>query len=129
VLTVPIKSVTTRLPKKPDDKAGKSGASSTTNTSPATGTNSAKPNEGRKPGEAPKPIEVVFIVDGDHAKMVPVKRGISDDSWVEITEGLQEGQEVVSGGYKAINRELEDGKKIKKGPPIEDEKEKEKENP
>jgi len=27
---------------------------------------------------------------------------------------LQEGQEVVSGGYKAISRELETGKKIKK---------------
>jgi hypothetical protein len=33
---------------------------------------------------------------------------------------------VVSGGYKAINRELEDGKKIKKGVPVEDEKDKEK---
>jgi HlyD family secretion protein len=47
--------------------------------------------------------------------MAPVKRGISDDSYVEITEGLKEGQEVVSGGYKAISRELEDAKKIKLG--------------
>ena len=43
-----------------------------------------------------------------------MKRGISDDAYVEITEGLREDQEVVSGGYKAINRELEDEKKIKK---------------
>jgi len=41
---------------------------------------------------------------------------------------LQEGQEVVSGGYRAISRDLEDGKKIKKGPPPgEKDKEKEKE--
>jgi HlyD family secretion protein len=33
---------------------------------------------------------------------------------VEITEGLTEGQEAVSGTYKAINRELEDGKRIKR---------------
>ena len=46
--------------------------------------------------------------------MLEVSRGISDDAYVEITSGLKEGQEVVSGGYKAINRELEDGKKIKK---------------
>jgi HlyD family secretion protein len=32
-----------------------------------------------------------------------------------VVEGVQEGQEVVSGGFKAISRELEDGKKIKKG--------------
>jgi HlyD family secretion protein len=62
--------------------------------------------------ESQKPIEVVFVVEGDHVKMVPVKRGISDDSYVEITEGLSEGVEVISGGYKSINRELEEAKKI-----------------
>lgn len=46
---------------------------------------------------------------------MPVKIGISDDSYWEITEGLKEGQEVISGGYKAISRELEDGKKVHKG--------------
>ena len=55
-------------------------------------------------------------MEGDHAKMVPVKIGISDDNYWEITEGVTEGQEVVSGGFKAITRELEDGTKIRKGP-------------
>ena len=59
---------------------------------------------------------MVFVLEGDHAKMVPVKIGISDDNYWEITEGLTEGQEVVSGSFKAITRELEDGKKIRKGP-------------
>jgi HlyD family secretion protein len=54
--------------------------------------------------------------------MKPVKRGISDDNYVEITEGAEEGQEVISGGYKAINRELEDGRKIKRGEPGKDKK-------
>jgi HlyD family secretion protein len=128
VLTVPIQSVTTRLPKKPDnDKKSKSSntnsspkaetasGSAATNSSATSRTNSNKSGETKKPGEAPKPIEVVFLMDHDRVKMVPVKRGISDDAYVEITEGLQEEQEVVSGGYKAINRELEDGKKVKKG--------------
>ena len=57
----------------------------------------------------------MFVVEGDHVKMVPVKIGISDDSYMEIIDGLTEGQEVVSAGYKAISRELEEGKKIKKG--------------
>jgi HlyD family secretion protein len=47
-----------------------------------------------------------------------IKRGISDEAYTEITEGLTEGQEVVSGGYKAINRELADGKAVKVGPAI-----------
>jgi hypothetical protein len=84
------------------------------------GTNSAsaqvRTNETRKPGEPPKPIEVVFLNDSGKAKMAKILRGISDDAYMEITEGLEENQEVVSGGYKAINRELEDGKKIKIGP-------------
>jgi HlyD family secretion protein len=107
VLSVPIQCVTTRLPDTNNAAGG-------TNSSPATniassGTNSAV---SKKPDEPPKPIEVVFVVEGDHVKKVPVKRGISDDNYVEITDGLKEGQEVVSGGYKAINRDLEEGKKV-----------------
>ena len=129
VLTVPIQSVTTRIPKKPKkDKKSRdaqktNSPSETTNLAVLTATNStagsrtnfSKSGESKKPGDAPKPIEVVFALEGDHVKMVPVKRGISDDAYVEITEGLKEEQEIISGGYKAINRELEDGKKIKKG--------------
>jgi HlyD family secretion protein len=131
VLTVPIASVTTRLPKSTNSmaKAGGTNAVVTTNAATtnvmaanvaatnATGAPTNALSGGRKPGDAPKPIEVVFIKDGEVARMVPVKRGISDDSHVEILEGLKEGQEVVSGGYKAISRDLEDGKKIKVGPP------------
>ena len=47
---------------------------------------------------------------------VPVKIGICDDNYWEITDGLTNGQEIVSGGYRAISRDLDDGKKIKKGP-------------
>ena len=132
VLAVPIASVTTRLPKDKDKKeqgklsgvaqaAGTNVSGVKTNSlasvtnSPATdGTNVVKGD--KKSKEAPKPIEVVFLLDGDHAKMVPVKIGISDDSHWEILEGLQDGQEVVSGGYRAISRDLEDGKKVRKGP-------------
>ena len=78
------------------------------------GTNA--PKAATKSKEAVKQVEVVFVVEGDHVKMVPVKIGISDDNYWEIIDGLKEGQEVVSGNFKAITRELEDGKKIRKGP-------------
>jgi len=134
VLTVPIASVTTRLPKDKSDKTRKGDGKNelTVNASTnATATNSStsstnalaldsgtNANKGdKKSKESAKPIEVVFVADGDHAKMVPIKIGISDDSYWEIVEGLKEGDEVVSGGYRAIGRDLEDGKKIKKGVP------------
>lgn len=110
VLCVPIQSVTTRMPKGvagKDDKPAKSDAKE------AYGNGDKGGPAGKKKDEPPKPIEVIFQRDGETVKQVPVKRGISDDSFVEIIEGVTEGAEVISGGFKAINRELEDGKKVK----------------
>jgi HlyD family secretion protein len=114
VITVPTQSVTTRMP---DEKAGKKTAgkadSSATNVASASAANATNAATGRKANEPPKPIEVVFLVRDGKSTLAPVKRGISDDSYVEILEGLEEGQEVVSGGYKAIARDLKDGGLIK----------------
>ena len=98
VLSVPIQSVTTRLPK------------AATNTTSLVATN-------RKASESARAIEVVFLAEQDRVRMAPVKRGISDDDYTEILDGLKEGQEVISGGYKAISRDLEDGRRIKRGAP------------
>jgi HlyD family secretion protein len=105
VLCVPIQSVTTRVPKKDKEKKEKEAEEK-----PA-------PAEAKRKNENNKPSEIVFVLGSEFVKVKPVKRGISDDSYVEILEGVEEGQEVVSGSYKAINRELEDGRKIKKGDP------------
>ena len=94
VLAVPIQSVTTRLP---------------------VGGVVAKSADG-KPAEPVKPEEVVFALEGDHVKKVPVKTGISDSDFFEIVSGLSEGQQIVAGGYKAISKDLEDGKKVQVGP-------------
>ena len=128
VLSVPIASVTARLPipnKLGADPASTNSAAARTNStstnalastnSPA-GTNIVKSD--KKSKEAPKQVDCVFVVDGDHVKMVPVKIGISDDNYWEVTDGLKEGEEVVSGGYHAISHDLEDGKKIVKGKAI-----------
>jgi HlyD family secretion protein len=101
-LTVPIQSVTSRAPKAEMKEApsdGQSGAMV------ASGTQRVK-NEN-------KPREIVFVVENGAVKAVPVKRGISSDQYTEILEGLSEGAQVVSGSYKAINRELEDGTKVR----------------
>lgn len=56
-----------------------------------------------------KPKEVVFLINGGNAKMMVVETGISDDNYLQIKKGIEEGDEVVSGSYRAISRELEDG--------------------
>ena len=98
VLAVPIQSVTTRLPK------GSAKPTATTEATPP-------PRDGR-PAKGVKPIEVVFAKEGDAAKMIPVKTGISDNDYFEIISGVNEGQEIIAGGYKAISKDLEDGKKV-----------------
>ncbi len=53
-----------------------------------------------------KQIEVVFIAEEGVAKQVKVVPGIQDSKYIEITEGLEENQEVISGPYSAISRKL-----------------------
>src|SRR5262249_52900632 len=103
VLCVPIQSVTTRIP-KPAQTNVTTHSSFEAVAASAPPTNPPPATKERKPGEPNKPIEAVFLTEGEHVRMVPVKRGISDDDYIEILEGLNEGQEVVSGGYKAISR-------------------------
>jgi HlyD family secretion protein len=123
-LTVPIAAVTTRLP-KPANTGTNSPSGARTNSTLSTTTNSPVATNApassnslaseKKSKEAVKPMEVVFVVEGDQAKQKPVKLGVSDADYYEIVEGLSEDQEVVIGNYKAVNKELEDGKKIIKG--------------
>lgn len=108
VLCVPIQSVTTRLPKEAHAKGETKSDPKVDN-----GNGDKSGSVGKKKDEPLKPIEVIFQRDGETVKQVPVKRGISDDSFVEIIEGVTENAEVISGGFKAINRELEDGKLVK----------------
>jgi HlyD family secretion protein len=60
------------------------------------------------------PIEVVFKLVNDTLALVPVTTGIQDDSYIEITKGLNVGDEVITGPYSAISRKLEPGDEIEK---------------
>jgi len=103
VLSVPIQSVTTRAPKMEVKTGQTDGQSGMVMTS----------GQSQKTKNENKPKEIVFVVDNGVVKAVPVKRGIASDQYVEIVDGVSEGAQVVSGSYKAINRELEDGAKVR----------------
>ena len=88
VLCIPIQSVTTREEKSDDD------------------------DDKKKEDVAIN--EVVFVMSADTVKMVKVKTGIQDDEYIEILEGLEEGDEIVEGPYSAISRKLEEGTEVRK---------------
>jgi HlyD family secretion protein len=113
VLAVPIASVTTRVIKRANG-AGTNNLARAGNTNQNTTTNLT--TGGKSNAENAKPVDVVFVVQGDQAKVAPVQIGISDDNYWEITDGLKEGQEIVTGGYEAVSRDLDDGKKITRSP-------------
>jgi HlyD family secretion protein len=101
VLAVPIQSVTVRAPKEEKKVEG-----------PAEGEARLDVKQAKKK-EEDKLEEVVFVVAEGKVKTLKVKRGLSDDAYVEVTGEKLEGAEVVSGPFKAINRDLENDSSVK----------------
>ena len=93
VISVPIQSVTARsdfnMEQKKDEEE--------------TETVSASNNKTDK-----KIQEIVFIIEKSKAKKLNVETGISDDNYIQIKSGLSGKEDVVSGSYRAISRELND---------------------
>jgi HlyD family secretion protein len=58
-----------------------------------------------------KELEGVFVRDGERVRFRPVKVGITGETDVEVLEGLQEGEELVTGSYKVL-RTLRDWDKV-----------------
>ena len=102
ILTVPIQAVTTR-----SDSTGKSVGSRR---------NQDKNTEGDK--EAKEVVtdikEYVFLYEDGNTKMVSVKSGIQDNTNIQILEGLEDGQEIIIGPYRAVSRTLKNGEAVEK---------------
>ncbi|WP_205500748.1 efflux RND transporter periplasmic adaptor subunit [Rufibacter psychrotolerans] len=95
VLSVPLAAVTTRAKDKPNAKAG--------------ATDSFQQEEDKPVRAEDRPDEVVFVHEGGKVKMVKVTTGISDFDNIEILSGLKQGQEVVSGPFRAVSKQLKNG--------------------
>jgi HlyD family secretion protein len=64
---------------------------------------------------AQKDEEGVYAVENSRVKFQPVGKGITGGMMIEITSGLQEGQDIVTGPYASL-RDLKDGVLIKTEP-------------
>jgi HlyD family secretion protein len=104
VLAVPLQAVTIKKPEKEDREETK------------------EKEEDEAVGQSPKPKtnalepqEIVYILNPDMTvQSVPVKTGISDDTHIEIKEGLKKGQEIVTGPYSVITKKLKNGMQVAK---------------
>lgn len=57
-------------------------------------------------------ITVVFVESGGKAEIRAVKTGIQDDSYIEILEGLEDGDRVISGPYDIVSQRLLPGDEV-----------------
>lgn len=57
-------------------------------------------------------VQVVFVVEDGVAHAKQVKTGIQSDTHIELLEGVDAGEQVVTGSYRAISRDLKDGAKV-----------------
>jgi HlyD family secretion protein len=103
IFTVPIQSVTTRTVKKMEGPMPEGGSDQ----------NVTQASQQKQKKDFEKPESVIFVIENNVSKLIKVKTGISDDKFIEIVSGLNGNEDVVSGSYRAINRELEDGKAVK----------------
>ncbi len=98
VLSIPIQALTvrTRADLAPKDDKGSVQAASV-------------PADASKQKEE---VQGVFVIRNKKAIFVPVETGISGTTDIEVTKGLQDGDEVITGSYKVL-RTLKPGTNVK----------------
>jgi HlyD family secretion protein len=70
-------------------------------------------------------FECVFVKIGEEAKLRVITTGIQDDSSIEITSGLSEGDLVITGPYNTVTKTLNNGDKVEEKSLEEDKKDSE----
>lgn len=99
VVSVPIAAVTTRNGDAAEKKEGENGDNNGSD-------KKVKKEEVIK--------EVVFVANDGKAEMKEVKTGISDFENIEIVSGLKEGDQIISGPYIAVSKNLKVGDLVEK---------------
>jgi len=98
VFSVPIQSVTAR----------------NNNEVPKTEAENSNENASKKKEVTSEKLkEIVFVVKDNKVKTLNVTTGISDDNYIEIKSGLSGNEDVVTGPYKAISKDLQNGSTVK----------------
>src|SRR5699024_8727054 len=109
VVAIPIQAVTVRDFAK-DEKNPEGNKSDSTGTEAQKDTASAEDDFQVAPREDLR--KVVFVVEAGEASRRAVETGISDNTHIQLSSGVEEGEEIVIGSYRVLSKELADGDKI-----------------
>ena len=101
-LSVPIQALTVRT--RADLEQKDIGKGSVQAASPVT--------DASKPKDKKEEITGVFVIRNKKAEFVPVETGIAGTTDIEVTEGLRDGDEVITGSYKIL-RTIKPGTSVK----------------
>lgn len=107
VVSVPIQAVTVR-----DFAVDAAESDSLDSDSTAAETNSGEALRSNRSSKEEDFRKVVFIHENGVAKRTEVETGISDNTHIQILSGVREGDEIVTGNYRILSRELQNDDKI-----------------
>jgi HlyD family secretion protein len=120
VIAVPIQCVTVRtLEQIGEGLAGEAAAGDSQPPQPEESSPVGAPGEKQAPARFTPDeegfVELVWVARDGKAEARQVRTGIQGETHIEILEGLEEGEEVVAGSFRAISRDLRDGSAIRAG--------------
>ena len=110
VISVPIQSVTTR-----EDTSSYGSHSSRNKDSKFEREEEVSSNNDKgKAKKDEKAKEFVFVLSNGKAKLKEVSSGIQDNNYIEIKQGITEGEEIIYGPYSAVSKILKNNSPVKK---------------
>jgi HlyD family secretion protein len=103
VLTVPIQALAERTKKDLDEAAKENGQASVTLAADRPAAGSANGASGSTSALEKNPeVQGVFVVRNKRAVFIPVATGITGVTDIEVVNGLQEGDQIITGSYKTL---------------------------
>ncbi len=101
VVAIPIQALTVRTKGDLEEQDSKTQTSDST-----------KPLDPVQEKERREEVQGVFVVNGDKAEFHKVETGIAGATDIEVLSGIEAGEQIVTGSYKAI-RSMRNGVRVK----------------
>lgn len=106
VVRVPLQAVTVRSREQVREQLGEEAPEDEAAPAPEQPVGEGSRSRDQDKRERDNLQRVVFVVRDGKVLLHRVETGIADNKWIEIKEGVSGGDEIVTGGYRVLTREL-----------------------
>jgi len=118
VITIPIQALAVRTKKDLDEAARQAGRKPDDSITLAAGRPAPEGAAILPAASKDTEIQGIFVVRGGRAEFVPVSTGIMGVTDIEVTSGVNEGEQIITGSYKALRTLKPDARvKVDNSPP------------